>query len=202
MHAHVVCVSSRRKSNVVSCQRREAAAAIAIQRKQAKSEIIFSISSSLNPMLPFSCHCAQASTCSQAFPSLALSTKRFRIPKAKTTNMCVRAHQGNYCWCKVLTTDSNDDIVTGFLSGGLERKRWKEERHTNPHRREFVAVTWCGLVVPGQKLVEESRYQVGRARKSECRLGAGCAFGTRAPSRFGQGWVPGQAKKGTQVGGA
>lgn len=90
-----------------------------------------------------------------------------------------------------------------FPFGGVGKKK-VERRKT--HKPSPARICCCDLVWVSRPWVRvggsESRYQVGRARKSECRLGAGCAFGTRAPSRFGQGWVPGQAKKGTQVGGA
>lgn len=161
VHAHHVCVSSRRESIVVSCQRREAAAATAIQRKQVKSEIIIPISSSLNPMLPFGCHAVAIVRKHPPAPRHSLlwhfDKNDFGFPRRKTTNMCVRAHHRNYLLVQVLTTDSNDDIVPAFFRGVGKKKVEKKERHTNPHRREFVAVTCCGLVVPGQKLVEVSR---------------------------------------------
>lgn len=134
-------------------------------------------------------------------PFFDTSTNRFRFQGED--NKHVRAYHWNNLLVQVLTTDSNDDIVPAFFRG-VGKKRWKRKRKT--HKPSPARICCCDLVWVSRPWVRvggsESRYQVGRARKSECRLGAGCAFGTRPPSRFGQGWVPGQARKGTQVGGA
>lgn len=176
VHAHHVCVSSRRESIVVSCQRREAAAAaIAIQRKQ-KSEIIVPISSSLNPMLPFGCHAVaivrKHPPAPEAFPSLALRQKRFRIPKAKD-NKHVRA-----CLSRELSAGASTHNRlerrhrTGFLSGGWKEKGGKERK---THKLSPARICCCDLLWVSRPWAKvggsESRYQVGRARKSECRLG-------------------------------
>lgn len=105
-----------------------------------------------------------------SFPFFGTRQKDFGFPKAKTTNK-VRDYHGMIAGASTYNRLERRHR-TGFFRGVGKKveERQTTERHTNPHRREFVAVLlWVSR--PWAKLVGVSRDTRERARKSECRLG-------------------------------
>lgn len=99
-------------------------------------------------------------------PFFDTSTNRFPIPRRRQQT----------CACVSLELSAGASTYnrlerrhrTGFLSGGLERKRWKRKRKT--HKPSPARICCCDLVWVSRPWVRvggsESRYQVGRENRS------------------------------------
>lgn len=165
LYAHPVCVSSRHKSIVVSCQRKEKKQLESKHEQQRlppartnKKQIMIP-SPAVNPMLPCSCHAVALRASihllpGNSFPSLALDRK-ISDPQARQH---VRAYHG------ILLVSTHNRLErrhrTGFFRGG-----WKEgeERQTTEDTQtltgENLLLCCCGLVVPGRSWWKWSRYK-------------------------------------------